>query len=211
MLRLLTILLISANIGSLAQAQMIRGYGIKAGLTLSDVHSPELTGAGGTPISFDTVHRTGFVALGFVEWLKASPLSIITEAGYVQRGFAIEFEGRDAQNNPTGKFRTEDRFDYLQLVVLAKLRLPQTRLSPYIIIGPHLGLFLGGDPDGEGSLADSYASTAFGGTGGGGIEVALQVPIFVEIRYSIDLTNSLPDVPRDAYNNAIEVVAGIRL
>ena len=84
-------------------------------------------------------------------------------------------------------------------------------MAPYVAGGPRLDVFLGGDPD-EG-LPSSYSSTAFGGTVGGGVETSRLFPvtIFGEIRYNFDVTNSLPDVPRDAYNNAFDVLIGVRL
>lgn len=197
-------LAVSLATASLTHAQLIRGYGIKAGVSSSNVRSPD---------SFDTKRRTGFGLFAFMEWLGTSPLSIVTEAGYAQRGFATEQEGRDAQNNPTGTFRFEDRFDYLSLAAHAKVRWPSAPLAPYVLGGPRLDILLGGDPDGEGSLASSYSSTAVGGTFGAGVEISRNLPValFAEIRYSFDVTNSLPDVPRDAYNNAFDVILGLRL
>jgi hypothetical protein len=150
---------------------------------------------------------------GFVEWLGSSPVSIVTEAGYVQRGFATENEGRDDQNNPTWTFRTDERFDYISLAPQAKVRLQRGRVAPYALAGPRLDFFLGGSPDEEGSLASYHASTAFGGVLGAGLEFSQGRPVtpFAEIRYNFDVTNSLPDVPRDMYNNAVDFILGVRL
>lgn len=208
--RCLFLLLLMAALAVPAQAQLIRGYGVKGGLTNSDVRSPALDGIG---ITFETKRRNGLAAFAFVEWLSGPLFTVVTEAGYVQRGFTTTLEVRDAQNNPVGSFRADDRLDYLSFAALAKVRRSNGRLAPYALAGPHLDFFLGGDPDEEGTLASSYATTAFGGTVGVGIEAALQIPawVFLEIRYSFDVTNSLPDVPRDAYNNAFDVLLGIRL
>lgn len=188
-----------------AQAQLIRGYGIKAGVTSSNVRSQNF--------DLEQKRRTGIGFSAFVEWLDASPLSIVTEAGYVQRGFAVEYEARDAEKNAIGTLRFDDRFDYLSFATHAKARWPNGALSPYVLGGPHFDVLLSGHPDEEGSLSSFYSATAFGGTLGAGVEFSQRLPVnlFTEIRYSFDLTNSLPDVPRDAYNNTFEVLLGVRL
>ncbi|MEM9665581.1 MAG: porin family protein [Bacteroidota bacterium] len=196
-----------------AQAQVLRGYGLKLGPTASDINSPDLEFEGGDPLRFDTVRRYGVAAFVYAEWFSQPFFSLVTEAGYTQRGFAIEYEGRDAQNNPSGTVRTDDRFDYLSTSMLLKARLPLRADAPYVLAGPRLDFFLGGSPSGEGTLASAYSSTAFGGSIGLGVEVdALEVlTLFVESRYGFDVTNSLPDVPRDAYNTAFDLLIGIRL
>lgn len=199
-----------------AHAQIIRGYGVKAGLTYSNVRSPDLDfGGSGTSISFDTERRPGVAIFGFVEWLDMPFFSIVTEAGYVQRGFQYVEEMRTGPGS--GGYIEEQtfdtRFDYLSMAALARLRWPSGALTPYVLGGPRLDFFLGGDPDEEGTLASSYASTSLGSTFGVGAEVSrgLPVALFAEARYSVDFTNALPDVPRDAYNNAFDVVIGVRL
>ena len=213
MLRYCFVLPVVAALAAPAHAQPVRGYGVKVGPTSSDVRSPDLDLGGEEPISFDTKRRTGLAAFAFVEWLKAPPFSVVTEAGYVQRGYATEHQDTDVEGNPTGTLRFDDRFDYLSFAALAKLRLPGGSLAPYALGGPRLDVFLGGNPDEEGTLASAYAATASGGTFGIGAEAAglLPVPIFIEVRYSFDVTNSTPDVPRDVYNNAIDLLVGVRL
>lgn len=207
------ILLIVVAFAGPTQAQLIRGYGIKVGPTFSNVRSPDLDLGGEEPISFDTKRRRGFVAFAFIEWLDAPSFSVVTEGGYAQRGYATKHDVRDGQNEPVGMVRFEDRFDYLSFAALAKLRLPGGSLTPYALGGPRLDLFLGGNPNEEGTLAAAYSATALGGTFGIGAETAELLPIlaFVEIRYSFDVTNSAPDVPRDAYNNAFDLLVGVRL
>lgn len=203
-------LLISSITPSL-HGQIVQGFGIKAGLTSSDIH-PTFKTDGERPLIFDTKRRRGLGIFAFVEWFSPSSVSLLTEAGYIQRGFATEHGYRDAQNNPAGTIRLDNRFDYLSFSTLVKLRGPDARVVPYVMGGPRLDLFLGGTPDEEGTLASSYASTAIGGTLGVGVEFQRLLPftLFAEARYTTDFTNSLPDVPRDAYNNAFDVLLGFR-
>lgn len=213
LLRFVVLLLVPGGFVVPAQAQLIRGYGVKAGVTAANVRSPDLDLGGETPISFDTVRRYGVSALAFAEWLDLPFLSVVTEAGYVQRGYATETEGRDLNNNPIGTIRSDTRFDYLSFAAHAKLRAPGGVVAPYVIGGPRLDVLLGGSPGGEGSIVSYYSPTAFGITAGVGAETTelLPVVVFGEIRYNVDFTNSLPDVPRDMYNNAFDVLVGVRL
>jgi len=207
----LCLLLLLASLSLPAQAQWIRGYGLKAGLTSSDVRSPNVFN--NDAFNENRHRRTGVAAFAFVEWLDAPLFSVVTEAGYTQRGFYFEHEVRDAQNNPAGTVKTFNRFDYLSTAALAKLRYDRGAVVPYLMGGPRLNVLVGGDPDDEGSLADVFTPTAFGGTVGVGTEVdrLLPVSLFLELRYSFDVTNSLPDAPRDIYNNGFDVLLGIRL
>ncbi len=210
--RFLLFLILSAIVLPV-RAQVLRGYGIKAGLTSSNVRIPEIGRGGDNPFRFETKSRLGPTALAFVEWLNLPALSFVTEAGYVQRGFLTEHEGRDAQNNPIGTIRNVTRFDYLTFAGQAKVRWPISAVQPYAIGGPRLDVLLGGDPDEEGTIVSHYSSIAFGGTFGVGLEAPERLPLmlFVELRYNVDLTNSLPDVPRDSYNNAFDLLVGVRL
>lgn len=194
-----------------ALGQLLRGYGLKAGVTSSDVRSPDLDLGREEALTLDTKRRTGIVVLAYLEWLDLPAFSIVTEAGYVQRGFATESNARDAQNNPAGTVRLPTRFDYVSFAVQAKVRLPNGFIRPYAVAGPRIDIFVG-DRDEEGTLASSYSTTAFGGTIGAGLETPRLVPVtlFGEVRYNFDVTNSLPDVPRDAYNNAFDLLIGLR-
>ena len=210
MLRRLPLLLTLAAVFP-TQAQLLRGYGVKVGPVAGDVRSPGLDGESSIPL--ETERRIGLAAFAYAEWLDLPRVSVVTEAGYVQRGFAFEQANSDEEGNPAGTIRFGTRLDYLAFATQLKLRLPEGLLVPYLVGGPHLSLFLGGDPDGEGALASSYAPTAFGGAVGVGAEASRLLPfaVFGELRYGFDVTNSLPDVPRDAYNNAFELLVGVRL
>ncbi|WP_456428572.1 outer membrane beta-barrel protein [Rhodocaloribacter sp.] len=192
-----------------ARAQAIRGFGVKIGPTSSDIRTD--AGFENDPLVEKRHRRTGLVAFVFVEWLDASPLSIVTEAGYAQRGYYTEHERRDARNDPAGTFRVTTRFDYVSSAALLKFRHTGTSLAPYALAGPRLDVFLGGNPDND-PIAEAYNSLAAGGVVGFGVETEslLPVSVFLEARYSFDLTNALPDVPRDAYNNAFDVLIGVR-
>lgn len=198
-----------------AHGQLVRGYGLKAGLTYSDVRSPDLDGGGERSLSLDTERRPGMAILGFVEWLTTPAFSLVTEAGYLQRGFqqTVEVRTDPGPGGALDEHPLDTRLDYASVAALAKLRRPTGAAVPYISGGPRVDFFLGGTPSGDGSLASSYAPAAVGGTIGVGVEIpqALPVALFVEARYNIDISNALPDVPRDAYNNAFDLLVGVRL
>lgn len=199
----LALLLLLAFAKNTAQAQLIRGWGGKVGLTLSNVKLDP---------SFDTVYRHGIAGFGYVEWLQVPGFSVVTEVGYVPRGFATEHEKRDAANMPDGTFRQYFRFDYVSTAILAKLRFERSGIAPYVAAGPRVDFYLGGDPSGTGSLAGAYSSMAYGLTTGIGVESSrlLSVTLFGELRFNYDVTNSTPDVPRDSYNRAFDLMVGTR-
>ena len=205
----LVVLAIAALFGasSSTHAQIVRGWGVKAGLAFSDVHSPPL--AGFPDFNAETRRVRGFAAHAFGEWLNVPHFSVVTEAGYAQRGYYNEqlYMNQAGTNLQTVKIIT--RFHYMSAAVLAKGRYQTRGAVPYLLVGPHLDILVGA-PDG--GLAEEYAATAIGGTYGLGVEVphVLPVVVFVEARYHVDYTNSLPDVPRDAYNNVVDVLLGIR-
>lgn len=209
-------LLVPLVLTSPCVGQVVQGFGIKLGPTSSSINDFE----------YGDVHRrTGLAVLGFVEWFDTRMISVITEVGYVQRGFETgPHEGRDAQNLPTGTYMLNTRFDYITSGVLAKVRPIKGRVTPYLVIGTRVDFYLGGDTsfdsdairlpgDPGGGMEDHYRGFAFGGAAGLGFEapVSRAIVLMLEVRLNLDATNSLPDVPANARNNAVDVLLGIRL
>jgi hypothetical protein len=121
---------------SSSQAQLIRGYGVKIGATISNQkwdynnYLPELN-----PES-----RWGFNVGVFSEFFNSPYLSLITELNYVQKGMKKDLPVSTITNpDGTGEFITWDtRIDYLNLSALGKLRLDFNPLIPYILLGPKI-------------------------------------------------------------------------
>lgn len=192
-------------------AQVVRSFGIKAGLTVSNIRSPDFENEG-LSFSFDEDRRRGLLIMAFVEWIESGTLSIITEAGYIPRGNEFELSSATRADNEQGFepaiTRFVRRFDYISVAVPIKARINGGNVVPYAMAGPRVDFLLDGEP--ETILVESYRSTAFGIVMGVGIENASSISIFGELRYNTDFTNSLPDAPRDAYNNAFDLIIGLR-
>ena len=187
-----------------AQAQLLEGFGIKVGPVLSNVRYEN------SPIDRNTQDLFGYSIYVFTELFPASRFSVVSEVGYARRGFSEEFEGRDAQNNPTGLFTIDTRTDYLNVVVLAQVYVMDGAVRPYLLAGPHLGYLLNGSDD---DVIDEYSDLAFGGVIGLGakLPVSSRWSPTVELRYMTDLSDSLPDFPVDVSNRAVELVVGVSL
>ncbi len=207
---LMTLVLIGIPLfPTVLRGQVVQSWGFKAGMTSSSISGFE----------FGNVdRRTGISAFVFAEWLNSPLISLVTEVGYAQRGFEEgPHEGRDEQNLPTGEVMIVTRFDYLSSAFLVKLTPVRSQPAPYVVLGPRIDVYLGGETD-SGSLPsfhleDEYAKLALGGTGGAGLRsrIGRSFTLFVEARVNIDATNSLPDSAADARNHSIDLLIGIVL
>lgn len=187
-----------------AQAQSLRGYGLKAGLTSASV-STNMFAEG-------IERREGIAAMVFAEGLTRGRFTLVGELGYAQRGYSDPVEQRGPEGEAIGIEDDGTRFDYLSAAALAKLRYPGGTLEPYAVAGPRVDVLLGGNP--SAALIESYDRVAAGGTLGLGVEAGqtfVPVPVFLEARYHFDVTNSLSCCPRDMRNRAFDVLLGIRL
>ena len=191
------------------QAQIVDSYGVRAGFTSSTVSESRVAG--------DIDRRAGFSAVAFAEWFNASYFSLLTELGYVQRGYSTTVQIRDSR---TVLIRTQEeslRLDYLTLAVLPKLQYKEPALQPYAFFGPRADVMLRGSSTTgvlEQRIADRYDTIAFGGTIGVGVEVGKQmlpVPVLLEARYNADVTDSLSCCPSEMRNQVFDILLGIKL
>lgn len=186
------------------QAQPLSSFGAKAGFTSSSVSTNMFVN--------EIERREGLSAMAFAEWFDMSYFSLLTELGYEQRGYSTTVEVRNRQGESLGTEERSTRFDYLAVAALAKLQYSGLLLQPYAVAGPHGAVLLNGAP--SNLVTDQYDTLAFGGTIGAGVELSRQlspVPIFLEVRYSADVTNSLSCCPRDMSNRAFDILLGIEL
>ena len=163
--------------------------------------------------------------LGFAEMRITPTVSVVAEAGYVQRGFETNFEYRDEQNNPDGTLKYDERIDYLTFSAGAKARLSMGKVAPFLFAGPRLDFLVGyanrlrykGPRDVDlpqsefpksSMQAFHFISPVAGGVVAVGTEISTPLMAIqsIELRYSFDLINSTPDVPRDTYNNSWELL-----
>ena len=195
------------------QAQLLKNYGFKAGVTSSGISVRQQY--------YDLGRRTGMNIGVFAEWLNSQYLSIVTEINYNQRGFIEEM----SEENNAGVFiqrvKANTRLDYLSIPLFAKLQLPLNGMIPYIVAGPRIdfllnrsvGVFRFSWATAESPLAKEYRSQSVGGTIGLGIETdqLAPLPIFLEVHYDFDVTNSAREIPMEVYNNSIDVSVGVKI
>jgi hypothetical protein len=177
-----------------AMAQV--SYGAKAGVNFANV-------------SFDadedvpSSRRTGllagvFVTIPFGGWLAVQP-----EAIYTVKGTSLDIEG----------FATDFIVDYLEVPVLARVRLPR---GGYVVAGPSMAFRLrarnrvafGGSTE-EFDLDEEVESFDLGIVGGVGIGVGRWV---VDARYTHGLSDIDTDTSDDVRmrNRVVSLSAGIR-
>jgi hypothetical protein len=96
----------------------------------------------------------------------------------------------DAQPTGSGQTHTfRPRIDYLSIPVLAKIRMPNPVLQPYLLAGPRFDLHLSTYPDYFDPAVEHFVTTEYGATAGLGIELSTLLPfsILVEVRYNATL------------------------
>jgi hypothetical protein len=192
-----------------SQAQLIKGYGLKIGLTSADQKLKYSSFTG------DTKRRIGFNVGGYVEWLDIPFFSVLTEVEYVQRGMGQEFT-ITTEDSPEGigKKTLYTRLDYISIPVLAKATLPGTIISPYIVAGPRLDILLGykSDENAFNDLYGKFKKNIFGGTVGLGAETGSVLPVTLtaDVRYNFDFTKSFKNEYLEVSNNAFDFMVGIR-
>jgi opacity protein-like surface antigen len=195
---------------SSVSAQLIRGYGLKLGSTISN-QSWEYDQSVGA--SFDPDNRTGLNIGVFAEFLDIPLLSVVAEVNYVQKGMKDEVAITTAESPYPESFITWDtRIDYLNLTALAKLRLNYGVLSPYLVLGPKIDFELNQDRsiDGGSIVEDEFNTSRFGLKVGIGTEVnLLPITFLVEILYDVDFDELYKNENLKVSSNSFDIRVGI--
>jgi hypothetical protein len=190
-------------------SQLIKGYGIKLGLTSAD---QKLDYAVVPDIK--TKRRLGLISGVYVEWLDIPFISVITEVDYTQRGNAFEIDVMTEVGSRLGNKTFYSRLDYLSIPVLVKATLPGTIVSPYVVAGPRFDFLLGYKSDGNAfsDLYDIFKKNISGGTVGLGAETGslLHVTLTADFRYNFDFTKSFKNQYLEVTNNAFDFMLGVR-
>jgi len=149
----------------------------------------------------------GNVALEFNELLAAQ-----VELNYVQKGIKQE------QISPT-RVAVTVKLDYIEIPLLAKVRLPIRPLRPEAFLGPYFALKVNSSAEVERGTTSTNVGLSsvepfdFGIQFGGGLEfdVAPAFSVFANARYAIGLINIIDNDATNAWKNrAIEVLGGLR-
>jgi hypothetical protein len=139
--------------------------------------------------------------------------TLVVDPGYEQRGHGIEMVKTDEFGNETGTYDMYIRTDYITIGALGKIRYETKSVSPYLIIGPRLDLYLGyktsfsqseyglGNPDELQSIPhEDTKNINYSINLGAGLqfEKLLPYPAVLEFNYSPALNTS--------YNNSFIVI-----
>jgi hypothetical protein len=179
---------------SFSQSQLIRSYGIKAGVAITNQ-----TWNWPSPSSItSTISHQSLDAGVFVEWLDIPMLSVVTEIHYIQKGADgvtdMEYvipSGSTFYPDQTypilaGQYFTyTPQIKYLSIPILLKLRTSLGLFSPYVLAGPRFDYYLSSSGT---VLSTDFNKLNVGGTFGIGLELPsfLPVQIAAEARYSPD-------------------------
>lgn len=125
----------------------------------------------------------------------ARNVSFRTEAAYSVKGGGSSSQMTDPSGNPTSTTKDTWRFDYLEVPVMFRTRMPLgTRASPYLEVGPAVAVALAGRFTSTGfpdiDLRDEMEAVDMSLGGGFGIELGTgRTQASLEVRYSRGLSD----------------------
>lgn len=203
------------------QAQLLKGYGAKTGVNSSSTTVSTRRSA------FDIIERrVGVNAAFFLEWGRASVISLVTQMEYAQRGFRIKQEVTfEYGPEPIDFVRANTRLDYISFPILLKLQYPSLAVGPYLLLGPRADFLVHRAPGKfkisvgnyqliwESDLHKAFAEQVVGGTTGLGLatDKILHLPLLVEARYNFDFTDNSKLLASQGKNNSFDIWLGVKL
>ncbi|HEX6910504.1 MAG TPA: outer membrane beta-barrel protein [Longimicrobium sp.] len=196
-------LLLALAAAAPAAAQM-QAYGLKLGATVSTLRTD-------LP-SEDPLTRHGISGVLFAEWNGPGRTSLLTEAGYLERGYSRMAGAEPGTGDDPGyAYRLDRRMQYVTVAALAKL--PAVELGPastYAIAGPRMNALVG--RRGEDVPGYDYRSVVWDGTVGIGAEAVRGLPVVAEARYSVGINDALSGGGwgEPAYHRAVDLMVGVK-
>lgn len=167
--------LLLLGVGSADAAIRLEGFGLKAGVTFV---SPDFQFEGAELVDPDGLYTPA--AAAFLEWSsgRRARFHLVTEAGWMRRGFSIDGNDRAA--------------DYLSIPIVLKSNVRNDRTGLYVFFGPVVDLLISTDDD---PVLDAYRAFALGGQAGMGLDRRLsrQVRGFLEFRFQSEFTNAISE------------------
>lgn len=171
-----------------SQAQIIRGYGFKAGATLASEDWDY------KQFNFKPDSRWGLNLVVFGEFFNIPYFSLVAELNYDQKGMKEDIPVTTTANpDGTGEYITWDtRVDYLNLSMLGKLRLNFSLINPYILIGPKIDFEINQENSlGSADIVeDNFETILYGAKLGGGVEIQISsFSILAEVIYDYNFND----------------------
>ncbi|MFO7733027.1 MAG: porin family protein [Candidatus Aminicenantes bacterium] len=188
MKKLMTAVVVAAFAGLVlmpAPAAADLRFGIKGGVNAAKIFGED------ADLEGDWQNKLGFCAGVFLQLNIGSVLTIQPEVLYTMKGAKLEETFEDVTY--TGKLL----FDYLEIPLLVKLRIPTGRVSPFVFAGPSIGFklsskikFTGGGESSEEDL-DELKSVDYGAIFGAGLNLGRS--FHLDVRYSMGLQKLIDD------------------
>jgi opacity protein-like surface antigen len=199
---------------STSQAQFVRGFGFKAGTTISNQDWQYSNSSGLSGLSFEPDSRAGWNIGIFIELLDIPLLSIVTEVNYAQKGMKQEVPVTTVnQPDGTGDFVTwNTRVDYLNISAFGKLRLNVGLFTPYILLGPKIDFEINKETsfDQLNEVEENFNKNIFGFKVGVGTEInLLSLNLLAEILYDADFNELYENQNLKVNSNSFELRIGL--
>jgi hypothetical protein len=174
--------------------------GIKGGANMANVNGNFADNIG------DWKSTVGFCAGIFVELNLGRILTIQPEVLYTMKGADTLVE--EGELTGTGKLR----FNYIEIPVLLKLRLPTGPVHPFVFAGPSFGFMLKSKFDsifGDGEPIEGLGKFDYGAVLGGGVQLGRS--IHLDVRYTMGLQKlEIPDLGTiDLKNGVLSATLGL--
>lgn len=198
--------------GGAAQAQLVQGFGLKAGMNSSRIAAET---------NDDFMSYRGFQVGGYVELgAPLVPVSALVEVEYARRGY----EYAQIQTNGGGmegeEVTASTALHFVSVPVLARVELPGALVvTPYAIAGPRLDLLVAYDagrfdfegfpdlPVFEDPFPELFSTASLSGVVGGGVSLGALIgpEVRLEARYGFGLTDLGDDGVIGLRNRGIDV------
>lgn len=122
----------------LSYSQFITGYGAKAGATSSNViFTYSQLG------KVETDNHYGFSGSFFANFLDSKNFNLQANAGYDKRGYNDIIMRTDEFGNELGTYHMAWGLNYITVGVVARLKYPLGKITPYVLAGPNVDFFEG--------------------------------------------------------------------
>lgn len=137
MKKLIIVIAITLIAAVSANAQLYKGFGIKAGTSIAN----QTFTYNGEAEDF-TEYKFGFTAGIFKEFHIIQNLKTQIGINYSRKGSLLEVIETDEFGNITGKGYIHENFDFITAELYAKYNLLKSSINPYIIAGLRLDFYL---------------------------------------------------------------------
>ena len=197
------------------QAQIIKSYGFKIGVSITSQYW-EWSDKVWWLSNFDTDNKIGINVGAYCELINDSVFTIITEVNYIQnavqkKGFGIAVSPADSpepisSNNPWAL-----RIDYIELSILGKAKTDYGLFSPYFLFGPRLAIEINKSIQNDiSTFYNDFNKNIFGLKFGIGTEVKISILNFLaEFIYNLDFNNLCKKEYLEVTSNSYDFRVGV--